>query len=215
MRKRYVLLLAAFLFVTPDLFAQRVALGLKAGTLGAGAEVTTALTNRLNVRVGGSFFPYSVKGDYTEEEVNISYTADLSVQTLSALIDLHPFKNAFRLSVGAVYNGTAVDATARPTESYTVKQRTFSKEELGTLSGTVDYGSKIAPYAGIGFGNAVRGSRLDVTLDLGVIYTNSPSLDLKGTGMIAPTAEQDQELEDELSGIKLYPVISLGLSYGF
>lgn len=204
--------LVALLLIAPNLYAQRVALGVKAGTLGGGAEVTAGLTETLNLRAGGSFLPYSLSGDY-EDEVTIGYTADLKVQTASVVLDWHPFGNAFRMSGGAVYNGVQVDATATPAEGYTVKNRTFTKEQLGSLSGRVDYGSKIAPYAGFGFGNAVRGSRIDFTVDLGVIYTNAPRLRMEGTGMIAPTAEQDRELEAALTDLKLYPVVSLGLSY--
>jgi hypothetical protein len=212
--RRCCAVLVILALCVPNLFAQRVALGVKGGTLGGGAELTAGLTESLNLRIGGNFLPYSLTGEYTEEEVDIGYTGDLKMQTASLLLDWHPFANAFRLSGGAVYNGIKVDATAEPLTSYTVKNRTFSKEDLGTLSGTADYSSKLAPYAGLGFGNAVRGSRIDVTLDVGVMYTNAPRLQMEGTGMIAPTAEQDEEISDAFTDLKLYPVVSLGLSVG-
>ncbi len=215
MLRRCSAVLLILVLCVPNLFAQRLALGVKGGTLGGGAELTAGLTESLNLRIGGNFLPYSFNGDYTEEEVDIGYTADLRMQTASVLLDWHPFTNAFRLSGGAVYNGIQVDAVAEPLNSYTVKNRTFTKKQLGILSGSADYSSKIAPYAGLGFGNAVRGSRFDVTLDVGVLYTNAPKLQMEGTGMIAPTAEQDHELSDAFTDLKLYPVVSLGLSVSF
>ena len=69
------------------------------------------------------------------------------------------------------------------------------------------------PYAGIGFGNSVRpGGRVAFALDLGVLYTGSPRIQMEGDGMIAPTAEQGPDIEADLEGVKLYPVLSLGLS---
>lgn len=215
LRPRYVLAVCLLLLVASPLYAQRVAISVKGGTLGAGAEVTAGLTPTLNARVGGSFFPYSHQGSYTEDEVNVGYTADLSVQAASLLLDWHPFKNAFRLSGGAFYNMTKVDATAVPTESYTVKSRTFTPEELGNLSGQLDYKQKLAPYLGLGFGNPVRaGKRFGFVMDIGVIYTEAPGLTMEGEGMLAPTANQASELEATLSDIKLYPVVTLGLSVG-
>ncbi len=216
-RLRYLFVASIAVFVAsyiaaPPLQAQRLGISLKGGTMGGGAEVTAGLTSSLNARVGGSFLPYSHQGNYTEEEVDVGYTADLSVQAASLLLDWHPFSNAFRISGGAFYNMTKVDAVAEPTESYTVKQRTFSREDLGHLSGQLDYEQKLAPYLGLGFGNAVRGSRVDFAVDLGMIYTQSLALSMEGEGMLAPTANQADELEAALSDLQLYPVVSLGVS---
>ena len=46
-----------------------------------------------------------------------------------------------------------------------------------------------------------------------MIYQNSPHVNFDATGLIAPTAQQDEQIEDDLKGWKAYGVISFGLSF--
>ncbi|MEM1270949.1 MAG: hypothetical protein AAGI08_12990, partial [Bacteroidota bacterium] len=165
---------------------------------------------------GGSYFGLNLNDVYDESDVAISWDTDVRLGAVQVLMDWHPTGGGFRLTAGGVYNALRGDATALPIESYTVGSRTFSEEELGSLTATLEHKNTISPYAGLGFGNAVGlGTGLSFAFDLGVTYTNAFSVDIEGTGMIAPTAEQEDALEEDLSGLVLYPVMSLGLSYQF
>jgi len=75
----------------------------------------------------------------------------------------------------------------------------------------------MAPYFGIGWGNPVeKGRGLGFNLDIGAMYQNSPNIKMTGTGMIAPTAEANQQLfEDSFEGAKVWFVVALGLSVNF
>lgn len=205
-----ILGLAAALLVLVSLPAQaQFAISARAGSLGPGAELTVGLTQRLNVRAGGTFLPYS-RQDVFEDEVDVQITTDARLASGSLLLDFYPFKKVLRLSAGAFYNATQIKAAALPISSYTIDAKEFSAERLGSLEATVDYGSKINPYAGIGFGNAVRGTRLDLLLDIGVLYTDAPRVDLVGTGMIGPTQNHEGSINAGLQEFTLYPVVSLG-----
>ncbi|MDZ7771655.1 MAG: hypothetical protein U5K31_02790 [Balneolaceae bacterium] len=66
---------------------------------------------------------------------------------------------------------------------------------------------------GLGFGNPVQGSRaLGLFVRLGVMYTDAPRFDMQGEGLIAPTANQDEDIEEGLQDFKWYPVLNLGFS---
>lgn len=193
--------------------AQEVALTARMGTLGPGLEVTTSLSDRFNARLGGHYFPYSRSDVFSDDDVDVRSDADLTLMSVSAFADWHPFRNVFRLTAGIVYNRNEVSSVVTPISSYTIDEKTFSPERIGTMEASIGHKASFNPYVGLGFGNAVSGSRLGMSFDLGVLYTDSPKVRMSGTGMIAPTANQAPDLEEDLSGITLYPLLSLGISY--
>jgi hypothetical protein len=202
---------ASLLLAAGPTQAQRVALGPRASTLGLGGDITIGLSRTVNVRMGGSYYPVQRSGTY-QAEVNVRYDVDAHLAAGQLLLDWHPFGNAFRLSAGAVYNGTQVQGHAEPTESYRVQGKTFQPERLGRLDGEASFRNKINPYLGLGFGNAVRGSPLDAFVDLGAMYVAQPQVQMTGKGLISATANHAASLNEGLRSFRLLPYVSLGLS---
>lgn len=208
-----LLLLAAGLLAAPDAQAQRVAFAARASTLGPGLEVALPVASGFNARLGGHFFSYSHSQTLTDLEINVRADADARLASVSALIDWMPFRGDFRLSGGLALNLNQVEALVTPLEPYTIEGKTFQPERIGTLTARVQHGSPVSPYLGIGFGDAVRaGRRVAFVFDLGVLYTGSPSIEMEGEGMIAPTVAQAATLEAGFQSFRLYPVLSLGVS---
>jgi hypothetical protein len=103
--------------------------------------------------------------------------------------------------------------------------------ELATLDADIEINNSVAPYIGIGGGNAVgEGKGLGFWWNLGVVFGGSPEVELNSNvSEETPEAireeveeaadnileEEEEELEDELEFINIYPVVSLGLSYQF
>jgi hypothetical protein len=199
--------------------AQGVALAVKAGTTGIGADLTVGLARSLNVRVGGAFFSYS--REVTESDIEFDARATLSHGSL--LLDLHPGGGNFRISAGGYYSGTKATGDSVG-GTILVNGVPYDVRLVGTLNGEMK-GKSIAPYLGLGWGNAVReGARVRFVADLGVYYWGSPSVTLTANptnpALVPPSFYQDLEaerrqLEDDLSKYKLYPVLSLGVSYRF
>jgi hypothetical protein len=82
----------------------------------------------------------------------------------------------------------------------------------------------IAPYAGLGWGNGVgEDKKLGFTLDLGVAFQGSPEATLAATGGVLATdanflanlEREERNLEDDIKSFKLFPVLTVGLSYRF
>jgi len=83
----------------------------------------------------------------------------------------------------------------------------------------------VAPYLGLGFGNAVgKGKRLTFVFDLGVMFQGFPraKLDAQGpkagdAGFRADLRQFERDINDDLHKqyLKYYPVLSLGLAYQF
>jgi hypothetical protein len=93
---------------------------------------------------------------------------------------------------------------------------------VGSLGGEIKF-KDLAPYLGVGFGNAVAaGKKIGISLDLGVAFVGSPNLELNATGPIAgdpafraDLAEEEADVEESLSDFKLYPILSLAITYKF
>ncbi|MEX2401648.1 MAG: hypothetical protein WD423_12815 [Rhodothermales bacterium] len=220
--KQYLVCVALFsaLFVIAvrpaPLHAQDLAVGIRAGSMGPGVELTGALSNKINLRAGANAYSYSRSDDIDDEEIRIRADSDLSLGSARALVDFFPVRRGVRLTAGLVYNNNHVTSTILPLESYTLNEKEFAPEKIGSLTAEVSHKASINPYVGVGFGNSVRpGGKLAFVFDLGILYTDSPAVSMEGTGMIAPTAGEAAELEENLSGIVLYPLVSVGVSYKF
>jgi hypothetical protein len=213
MSRSSLLLMLAALFVAGPVYGQ-VALGLRVGTNGPGMEVTAPVGNTLNVRLGGNYLPVNYLGSYTENDVTVAYTAQARLQSGSLLVDWHPFRGSFRMSAGAMYNGSSVGLLIEPTDEMQAGNRTFTTDMMGRIDGTLDYPNKFGPYAGIGFGNAVsKNKRLGMVFDLGAMFSGAPQFVASGEGMIAPTAQQDTDITKALRSFNVYPVVSLGMTF--
>lgn len=205
----FLLLAATACFAVPA--QAQVAGSLRLGSEGVGVGVTTRIVPTLNGRISGSYFSYGHSGVQSFEQSEIAFEADATLLMVSALADWHPLGGALRLTGGVVYNGTEGQGILAAAEPLEVGNRTYQPEEIGTLTLDVSFGSKIAPYAGIGFGNAVS-QRVGFLFDLGVIYQGSPSVDIHADGMVTPTMQEAAQIEENISWAKFYPVVSLGVS---
>ncbi|MCG8489410.1 MAG: autotransporter domain-containing protein [Chromatiales bacterium] len=205
---------------------QHVAAGLFIGTTGPGLALTLPLRGEsLNFRTLLATMPYD-----TEEELDdIEYDIDLDVFTWGALLDWHPMNGGFRVSGGLYALQPNITASAQPTEPVEIGNTTFTPAQVGTLEAEVDYSRNLAPYLGIGWGNAVKpGSKLSFSVDFGILFTDNPTISLEADSALADAnpalkAQLESELaveenrinSDDLDDIRYWPVINFGVAYHF
>ncbi len=195
-------------------------IGAAASTLGLGAEMGYEVNSRLGVRLAGYGFSVSQNG----EESGIEYDADLDLSNIGLSVDWYPFAGAFRLTAGWFATDNFLDGTGRPGAggSYDIGGHTFTAAEVGTLQARADLGSS-APYLGLGWLWGRSNGGLAFHLDLGVLFQDSPDIELRSIGgtlsgnptLQSALATEEAQLEDELDQFDLYPVLTLGLSYRF
>ena len=217
--KSFIAGLALFLALSPAAWAD-VGVLLKAGTLGAGLDVSKGISETLALRLQANALSYDE--DITESDVE--YKAELDLRSAGVLLDWHPFSGVFRVSGGAYWNGNEASATGRPTGgTYEINGTTYASAEIGSLNGQVDFPS-VAPYLGLGFGSAPKaGSGLSFSFDVGVLYQREPNVALSvACGTTARCAQLQSDvaaeavsLQDELKDFKFYPVVSFGIGYRF
>lgn len=211
-------LLFAFLFCSIGLsstYAQEWATSLKISTLGGNVEVYRSFGDQFNAHLGFNYF--SLEQEMTGEE-DFDATFSVGLMSISALGDYFPFSaSSFRITGGLIFNLNKIDATLTPNEEYEVGGDVYTPEDLGNLNASISFNA-VAPYLGLGFGNPTGGdSGLGFTFDIGTMYQGGSIVDLTATGLLGPSAEEDQEqqFEDNLAWFKWYPIISLGLTYKF
>jgi len=190
----------------------------KVGTLGLGVELTTNLLPDVNARAG--FNTFNINRDATED--GIDYEVELEMQTVTGFIDWHPFATGFRTTLGLIVNGNELNMKARSAVSYNIGGTVYTPAQVGTLTGVVGFDS-IAPYLGIGWGDAVgAGKNWSFLFDLGVLFQGEADINLNTDGLLATNAafqadleQEKQQLEQDLDDFKLYPVLAFGVSYKF
>ena len=186
----------------------------KAGTTGLGADLTVPLiSNWVNLRAGYngfSFRPSTTQGD-------IKYKADVQLQNVPILIDVHPFHGSFRITGGVYYNKNEFDLSSI-VDASTVGSGAGS----GTvnLNGNISWSKEFAPYFGIGFGNAAAddSGAVGFSLDIGAYYQGSSDVILTestGTVSAADLAVEARQLEDDLDSLKFFPVVTVGIHFRF
>ncbi len=196
-------------------------LGIKAGTLGLGLELTFEAMDQLNLRLGGNYFKVGAEVEVEDND----YDLDVKLNSFTALADWYVTDSQFRVTAGAFINENGLNGVALPSNTYEIDDVIYTATEVGTLSADVRFNS-VAPYAGIGWGNPLSDdSDLSFMFDLGVVFAGKPTLDITSTGGTLsndPTlqaniaqAEQDFRDTDEIKLLRFYPVVSIGLNYRF
>lgn len=198
----------------------QVGIGIRASTLGVGGEISLRPSRYLGLRAGGQYLRFT----RTATIEGIDYDMTPKLQSGTAILDLHPFGGSFHLSGGMVWNSNQGDVVARLAGPITIGGQTYQPDQVGSLTGKVAYDTDYAPYAGLGF--AGRG-RVSLLFDLGLVFSGYPTVSLTGspnlTGVEKDVFDQNvaQEVADiqadieSRSYLKYYPVVSLGLRFGF
>jgi len=206
---------AAICFAQPAM-AGDLAVGAKVGTLGAGVELVTNVVPMLvNARVQMNAFNYN----RTITDTNVKYDAKLKLFSFGALADFYPLAGKLRLTGGLYYNGNKLSMTGVPTAGqYVINGNPYTPLAGQNVTTTVDF-NKVAPYAGIGFGDPVSsGSPIGFNFDLGVLYMGQPktAVTTNVTGVTAADiAAEKQKLDNSLNNMKFYPVASIGMTLRF
>lgn len=228
-RSRLVALFVAVLLPGIAVAEVPLAVGVGAGTNGIGLQFHAGVSETLNLRLGLHHFSGSLDVDAEDSngvpDDELRYSGDLELNNLSLLADWYPTGGSFHVSAGAVLNNNdlKVDARCNNPSGCEVGGSNFSRTEIGTITTDIDV-DNFGPYVGIGWGNPVGGETgLHWSFELGVIYQGEPSVTMTSDGTCggfvalcrSALDNEEEELEDDLSDLRFYPVVSLGLSYRF
>lgn len=194
----------------------------KIGTMGIGAELSASLAPNTRIRGGFNFLTW----DFDSTISDIDYDFAIEFNSIPIILDIHPFGGSFFLSGGAYFNNNTVGVEGSlGAEDFPSDYQAFDfLADYVTISGDVEF-MPVAPYVGLGWRTNSGDSGWGFGLELGVLYQGAP--DITNLRINAPIdvndieevqrflAEQEQEIEDELSWFEFYPVASLLFTYHF
>lgn len=225
--RRYVLFPLVAIFSIFGLLQNSYAnegLGLdaKIGTMGIGAELSGALIPNTRIRGGFNFLTWEFDSTISD----IDYNFDTEFSSIPVILDIHPFGGSFFLSGGIYFNNNSVsvEGTMGPEDFPPAYQAFDFLADYVSVTGDVEF-IPVAPYFGLGWRTNSGNSGWGFGLELGVLYQGAP--DITNLRINAPVdvneieavqqflAEQESEIEDELSWFEFYPVASLMLTYHF
>lgn len=188
------------------------------GTLGAGAGVDFRLGEPFGIRVVGN------TGDYDRDitEQDIEFNGKMNFNNYGAIADWYPGGGAFRLSAGVFSNRNRIDLRSSEEGTITVNGVAYPTAAVGFVTGDVRFNTT-SPYVGIGWGRSPN-RRWAITFDVGAIYQGSPKLSVEAhptvpalvpASFYANLEAERAQTEKDISDYKYYPVVAIGLSFGF
>jgi hypothetical protein len=213
----------------------RAGVAVNLSTLGYGFGAAVPVAEQANVRVGFNFL--NVSHDFDND--GITMAAQLKLRSVNAYFDWFPFAGSFHVSPGLMlYNGNRVEATAFTPggTQFNLGHDTLLSNPSNPVHGDATIAFKrVAPSVTFGWGNVVpRGEkRWSIPVELGVVFSRPPTatLNLAGSACLpngtncrniaaepllqADLRQEEANLNDDLSVLKIIPVISVGFSYGF
>ena len=224
----------------PDLSApsrfrpfSRLAIAVKADSLGLGGELATPLGRSFNLRVGASLANLG----YAFDIDGINYNTGTHLKSGTATVDWFPRAGGFHISPGVLYLQPSVGGTANvPAGRYfSLGDTSFVNSIDDPVSGIASfkYDRKVFPMLLMGFGNLLprSGRHLSIPFEVGAAYTGLAVINVTLVGTACTTqgcfdAATDtqtqtslrQELNDinkDLKPYPFYPIVSLGVGYRF
>lgn len=212
----------------------RFGVAFSASTLGLGAQLVARVALPVNVRVGFNVFRY----DSQRNQDGVSYHGVLHLKSMNVVGDWYPTSGGFHLSAGLLfYNANRVTAIGSPPtgQVLTAGQQAFISDPQNPIVGNASSKVRIvAPMLLVGYGNLLpRSHHFAYSVDFGVVYQGSPksSFNLAGgacdpmgqfcggvandASIQAAVQSARHDLDDGVSFLRYYPVLSIDLGYHF
>ncbi len=196
------------------------ALSYRVSTFGFGLDYNYRLRDTVTARLGYNFYGMGQDADSD----GIQYDAKVKIAATWLLVDLHRADSPWRLSLGLSESGPRFEAQGTATGTVTFNDQTYTADKLGNIDVSIKPRNAIAPYVGIGYGQAVgKEDRFTFIADLGVLYVGAPtSKVIAECGTAVTSTECDQLVsdirteaaarEEEWRHLQWWPVLSIGFA---
>ena len=198
-----------------DLSERKNAIAVSFGSPGIGIEFARKLTRKLTARV--AYHTFSLK-DYETKDVSVgndqvTILGNLETQVWDFGGEYLPFsKSSFKLTFGlGILSNVNLNAKVLYQEDITYGDVTVTAANVGHVLIDSKW-SGAAPFLGIGFGRAVPKNRIGLSFEFGTYFANSPTLSLDATKLLAPTKDQEANLQTAFETLTFIPRAQIKLA---
>lgn len=211
-------------------------MGVKLSSLGLGLEAAVRVSERSNLRAAFNVLGFS----HTFTKDGIAYNGHLNFKTFEAHYDFFPWAGGFHVSPGLlVYTADPIKANASVPgdKSFTLGGVTFYSDGSSptTAQGRIIF-NRAAPIITVGWGNLIsrkQGSRFSFPFEIGIAFQGSPNTTLAFGGNVCTSPgvnctsaqsnpevqrnilSEQRKINNSLSFLKVYPIISSGFGVRF
>jgi hypothetical protein len=193
---------------------QPLNIGAEAGTTGFGGTAGWRFANHFGLVGGMDYLKYSLNKTYSD----IPYSGNVQMQSEYAGISYYPSKeSSFRINFGAYFNQNQFTGSA-------ISDGTLTVNGFPVPPGTsvnLEYKQQpINPYVSIS-GNLYfdKGHHFSLGAELGAFYLGDPrvSVTTNPSGAVPPSdlAAYQQQVEDDIKKLPVWPILKLSLNYSF
>lgn len=201
------------------------------GTNGISIEVSTRITDFVNMRAGVDIMPgfkFNSDADYyyddagSSREGNIDLKGDLGRTQGHVIFNVYPIpKVGFYVAAGAYFGGnklvkitgTADDLGQLSHDGYAIiGDYKIPVDPNGNISGGLKVNG-FRPYLGIGWGRAIPGKLLSFGLDLGVQFEGTPKVYTDYGEIDTSLVEDDNTFNKIRDALKVYPTLTFKLNF--
>lgn len=208
---------------SPLLAQRNIGVGVNAGTNGLGIQLGYKLSENFFIKSSYSNIALNIDDidlstDQVRQKANFSYL----LQNGDLILDIHPFKNWFKICAGGSYNfqqrtlvGLSLQDTVYAGEDGDdpddLGDFILYPDDLGFVN--IDFlWNNINPYVGLGFGRAVPKKRVGFSVDFGVNYIGKITIEAEDSGMLVYDDYQSRSLEESLDTYRWLPRLQFALS---
>ena len=202
-------------FSLKDASERKNAIAVSFGSPGIGFEFARKLTRKLTARV--AYHTFSLK-DYEAKDVSVgndqvTILGNLETQVWDFGGEYLPFsKSSFKLTFGVgILSNVNLNAKITYQEDITYGNVTITAANVGHVLIDSKW-SGAAPFLGIGFGRAVPKNRIGLSFEFGTYFASSPALSLDATKLLAPTKDQEANLQTAFETLTFIPRAQIKLA---
>lgn len=186
-------------------------------TLGGGLELAIPLAEKFDARVGFNQFKIGI----TQNSSGMDYKGDMNLSSIGVLGDWRPWSGVTHLTAGFIFNSNKFEMSAAPTPgTYNIDGKTYTTTGGEKTTTSVEF-NKVSPYLGFGWSGQPKNKGFSFSSDIGILFQGSPKATVTATGnwsganLSTLTTDAQNQLNADLKGFKMYPVVSLGIGYAF
>lgn len=153
------------------------------------------------------------------EDNGATYDTKLKFSSLGLYGNLF-LTDSFRITGGAVMGSRKVAGTGVTTGgTVTINGVSYPVAAGETVTVDAKFPS-VSPYLGLGFGHSTASDGLGFYFDLGAVFGRPKAKLTPSAGLLAQAGQanvdaEQAKLQDKMDKLRVYPVVKLGLSFGF
>lgn len=183
--------------------------GAQLGSMGVGAQLQTAINDKMNARVAFSFMQLKPEKEMQSGDISFEKKSLFRTGGVGLTVDWQFYQKweKIRITGGLYYQFNRVNQE---------RIYTFSNdglvEDMGSLKIEI-YTFPLNPCIGLQWGKLDSNRKFNYLIDAGFLFHGRPKVNFTGSGRVEPTAEQDEIVQNNLKNYNFYPNLNFTLLY--